>query len=459
MREKQQRKKYEFTHGGIAELFEVCYPLMISMFSMMAMMFVDRLFVANYSPQALGAVAAASSLGWAFIMAWQALVAIGAVFISQYNGAKKFKKLGAVTWQMIWLSLSSTVFFLLLGYYLGDLLWGNDLDYVEKIAFFPYMMYFAPAAVLYTSIATFYQGRGKTIVLTWLAIVANGMNVGLDYVLIYGFAPFVQPMGVKGAAISTGISNTIQVVILFILFVRKKNRQQFGTGDYHWQSSLVRQTLNWGLPQACNVAIESLAWSVFYWMMAKVSNLHIFVAGVCQSLVIFLFFFGESLRIGVEVVAGNLIGAGVERPLLMVLRSALVLIAGFFLVLVVLYLGLHERILPLFLKKDVIELVYEDVRLLMPYGLLISGIYLLFEKIRMVLYGLLTAIGDTKFLMLANGLATWIFMALPAYYFVYLPRANILIGLGVWAGFSVITAALLAWRFYRRQHRIKVLSW
>ncbi len=58
--------------------------------------------------------------------------------------------------------------------------------------------------------------------------------------------------------------------------------------------------------------MEILGWAIFYYMMTLVSEDHITIAGICQSVVILLIFFGEGISKATIAICGNLIGA--KRP-------------------------------------------------------------------------------------------------------------------------------------------------
>ena len=101
----------KYKEGSIKELASIAFPLMMTSFSVMLMLFVDRLMLANYSLDAHNAAVKAATLGWAFLFGASSLAAIAEVFVAQYNGAGEKKRLGEPVWQMIWFSLATSVCF------------------------------------------------------------------------------------------------------------------------------------------------------------------------------------------------------------------------------------------------------------------------------------------------------------------------------------------------------------
>lgn len=104
----------QITNGSVKELWKISFPLMISFLSLFTMVFVDRIFLSFYSTYALKAATSSGTFSWSLILGFSTLAGLCEVFVAQYNGAKQYKMLGEPVWQMIWLSLLSTLFFFLL---------------------------------------------------------------------------------------------------------------------------------------------------------------------------------------------------------------------------------------------------------------------------------------------------------------------------------------------------------
>jgi len=298
--------KYE--EGSLGELCSIAFPLMVSSFSVMSMVFVDRLLLAHYSTAALNAAVNATTLGWAFISSWMVLTSITEVFVAQYNGAQRKDKLGEPVWQMIWLAGLSFFCFIPLSFWGGHWIWPSSSKTMER-DYFCWMMFFGPSFPLYTALCGFYVGQGKTKLITGLAVLANLINAFLDIVLIFGIDGMIPSLGVKGAAIATSGSGFFQVLVLGCIFLNKKNRQTYGTANFSFKSAAFWQCLRVGIPSALFAGIEIAGWAAFYWMMTLVGEKYITVAGICQSIAIFFYFFAEGVSKAATTIVGNLIGA------------------------------------------------------------------------------------------------------------------------------------------------------
>ncbi|MCP5505246.1 MAG: MATE family efflux transporter, partial [Chlamydiales bacterium] len=170
----------EIHDGSLRQLWKVSSGLMVSFLSMVAMMFVDRLFLSYYSTDALSAATSSGTLFWAGNFLWVTLAAMAEVFVAQYNGSKQYQKLGEPVWQMIWLSGISLIFFVSLGSFGSQFFLESGFMNQSEIEYFRWNNYFAPFLTLLTALSAFYIGQGKTGIIKWLGVIGNGVNVLLD---------------------------------------------------------------------------------------------------------------------------------------------------------------------------------------------------------------------------------------------------------------------------------------
>jgi MATE family multidrug resistance protein len=455
-------------NGSIKELWKISFPLMISLMSTFTMLFVDRLFLARYSHETLRACVTAGTLSWSLILGWITLATLSEVFVAQLNGAKKFDQLANPVWQMIWLSLISVFFFIPFAQYGAPLIYPSDTHPLEQI-YFKWMMYTGPFAVFLSAVTAFYIGQGKSNVAKWWSIFGNLCNVLFDSLLIFGISGLIPEMGIEGAAIATFSGYFIESIGLFIVFTSKYNRDNYKTHDFAFRPSLFKQCFKIGLPPAIFSTLEVMAWAVFYSMMAKISFEHIFIGGVCQSILFLFIFFGMGLEKGAASVAGNLIGAGKKSMVKNVLLSGTKLVLFYGLFMLTIFFIFPDPLINLFLKNpEAIESIettnfvltvaeMDHYRILIRKGLLLIAAYLTFENLRWLLSGMLTAAGDTIFLMIAGTTSVWLFLIAPTYYFIVLGEKSILQAFVIWVAYGMIISFVYYLRFMGGSWKEKTL--
>lgn len=411
--------------GSIKQIWKISLPLMISSLASLLMIFVDRCFLSRFSLDTLNASVNSGTLAWAFLGGMGMLTVMAEVFVAQYNGSKQYKRIGLCVWQMVWFAIFSNVFFIPLGFFGGALFFQGSLYGSLQTEYFKYLMIFGSFYPLMTALSGFYIGRGQTRFLIYLAIISNFINLILDWILIFGIKDVLPQMGIKGAAIATCIGTIFQAVVLFCMFLKKKNRETFGTSNWRLNYPIFKKCVKVGLPPAVFYSLEIIGWTLFYIMMTNLGVVHITISSICQSIVILLSFFFEGLNRAIAALAGNFIGAKRVDLIHTLLKSSVRLLL-IFTVAVSVFLVFDPKIVADFLipKNFQNELIVWQNQMGMSFYfvlkicLLCVFAYLFFEGIRWIFAGLLTAAGDTLFLLISGSISVWLFLLLPVYFIV-----------------------------------------
>lgn len=438
----------KYKEGSVRELLVMGLPLMLSQFSLLSMIFVDRLLLAHYSTAALNAAVNSTTLGWAIVVAWFVLCAMSEVFVAQYNGAGDRDKIGEPVWQMVWIGILSILFFIPAGIYGPKLIYGLSEMYAMERDYLRWLLFFGWGFTIQAALTGFFIGQGKTALITILSVVANLVNIVLDYAFIFGVEGWIPSMGVKGAAIATSTGGMFQALVLAIVFLNRKHREQNATDRYQIQPKLMWKMLKVGFPPAVFELVEILGFAGYYWLMKLAGDDYITVAGICQSVVILFFFFTDSIYKSVMAIVGNMIGAGKQYLVSDVMRAGYRLHFCFFLLMFLSVMFFTEQIISVFLPNIDPE---QFLRLhdLLTISLYSISFYMLFQGFRMMYGGALTAAGDTLFLMISGSIAIWVFLVAPIYWLVLKGNGSPILGPYICAGYGVVTYLI---NYARYQH-------
>lgn len=92
-----------------------------------------------------------------------------------------------------------------------------------------------------------FRGAGDAAIAMRVLFIANGLNIILDPLLIYGIGPFPE-MGIAGAAVATNIGRGVAVVYqLYILFFKPGRVSMIGLPiKFNWQKITHLLNLSWG---------------------------------------------------------------------------------------------------------------------------------------------------------------------------------------------------------------------
>lgn len=399
------RPNYQLTRypvGSISEIWAVSWPLIVGLMSASLMLFVDRLLLARYSINSLNAATSSGTAAYSVILLFMGIAAISEVFVGRFHGESRVGELGKPVWQMIWFSLFTTPFFLLAGIFLPPVIFQGSPLYHEESAYFLMLMVYSPLFCLNVALAGFFVGSGKMKVVTLFCLVANVINVLLDFILIFGLGP-IPPLGITGAAIATGTAEGVNILCLSLLFLRKDMREKYGTNPQPVDLPLMMQCVSVGFPAAILLTVEVAAHFGFFKILSFSGTLEWTVASLVQSFYFLIMFLIDGLSRGVSTVSANLLGAKEVRYIPKVLKAAVSLQIIFSAVLLFVVWFFSDRIVDLFFnEKD--EALLRNAHFLEKAEncFLLMSLFFLFFGLSRILTGHLTAALDTKFLMVAG---------------------------------------------------------
>lgn len=193
-----------------------------------AVFLADRMMLARYHADALASMQLQGPLLWSISSVFMAVCAGTVALVARSTGAGDLVRARAVARASLRIAAGLGVAVALLGV----------LGLEQLVAFFgpPELVlrrlssdYLAitlpalPAAFVATSASMILAGSGDTRTPLLGGLLANGTNIALNAVLIYGseLGPLhVEPMGVRGAAIGTATAFTIEALVLLAVLRR-----------------------------------------------------------------------------------------------------------------------------------------------------------------------------------------------------------------------------------------------
>ncbi|MBT8317917.1 MAG: MATE family efflux transporter [Lutibacter sp.] len=218
-------KKSNITFKGINKL---AIPAIISGIAEPLLSITDTAIVGNIQVNPTEALAAVGIAG-SFISAlvWilaQTRSAISAT-VSKYLGAKKLDEIATLPAQIIAINLVlsciiyvATIIFanqIFQLYNAEGLILNYSVDYFKIRALgFPLTLF------VFSSFGVF-RGLQNTFWPMVISIVGAVLNIGLDFILVYGIEGFINPMNVKGAAWASVISQGVMAIFALILILKK----------------------------------------------------------------------------------------------------------------------------------------------------------------------------------------------------------------------------------------------
>lgn len=293
-------------------LLHLAVPLIITSASFTVQNFCDRMFLAWYSPAALQAAVPAGILFFTLVCGFMSTAALANSLVAQYYGSGDLHSCSRSVAQAILLALFSFPLILLLipvGLWMLSLSGHAPEVMAAEKTYFTILMSGGLFLPLSSAVGSFFSGRGLTRVIMLCALLGTGVNLILNWLLIFGVGPFPE-MGIAGAALASVISGFISPVIMLILYFSKKNSRLYDTRRlFYFDAPLFRRLLRFGIPSGIHMALDIGAFSLFVLLVGRLGETSFMAANIALSVNMIAFM----PAIGIGQAAGILVGQHMGR--------------------------------------------------------------------------------------------------------------------------------------------------
>ena len=397
-------------------ILRVAAPLIISMSAQVIMQFIDALFLAWYSPEAIAAVAPAGMMVWLVVSFFNGAAGYTAVFVSQYAGARRPDRLAPVVWQGIWFGVAAGGLIALLALVRGPLF--DAVGHAPEVrrletTFFGICCLAGPCILVSSALSGFFAGRRKTAVPMGVQLAGLALNAALDYLLIFGKLGAPR-LGMAGAAWATVVAQMLVLALLAALFLAPGARREFGT----WRGraldrELLGRLIRFGLPQGARYTVEMVAWTCFLFVVGRIGTMELASTNIAWRINAIAFFPIVGLSQAVSVVVGQTQGAG--RPDLSARATwrGVALTQIWMVSAALLFVLAPGPLYALFQgANDAAAGTFTQVRELGAVLLRYVAAYCLLDGMNIVVLGALQAAGDTRWTLAVSALLHALFIGL-----------------------------------------------
>ncbi|MFN8641102.1 MAG: MATE family efflux transporter [Candidatus Binatia bacterium] len=425
------------------ELVVLALPVVLTNLSSTLMMTVDAAMVGRLGADELGAVGYAGIWYWTVVAGFNGAGSGVQTFAAQAHGAGRARAAGAWLWQA-WYAVVPAATLALVAFALVFPAWLEVLG--PAAALRPLAAAYVQARVLGVGglmtgllIAAFLRGVGDTRTPLWAMVVANLVNVVLNYGLIFGHLGLPR-LGVAGSGLATAIAEWVYAAWLLRAVCRARTARAFGTGWTRPDAAAMRRFLRTSAPIGGQWALDMLAFAAFSTLLARMGSSEMAASQALLSLMHLSFMQVLGVQMAVATLVGRYVGAGDPDAARRSLRNALRLGLGVSLAAAVVLVSAPGPCLRLFVQDDAV------LRLGVPL-LTVGAAFLVCDAWGVLVGGALRGAGDTRWPFVVQTLIAW-GAFLPASWLV-----TAWLGAGVvgaWAvgvGYVILLGVALDWRF------------
>ena len=376
-----------------SRLLKLAMPLVLTQAGQMTVQLIDNAMVGRFGTAELAAASFANSI-FVVIMLFGLGVFLGITpLIGQSRGADDDRQVAtimksgfvlsgvlipiitAISWSMMWIMP-----------YMGQ------TEEVVRLAV-PYYRILVIALIpflLFTLLKQIGEGLGNTVVELIATIIANLLNVFLNYILIFGKLG-LPALGLLGAGYATLVSRIAMPLVIWAGFWHIKSIRHHFVRMKDARASLkeVLRVFYIGLPIAVQLVLEVFAFTFSSIMMGWLGNVALASHQVAMGLATFTFMIANGVAMATTIRVSFQLGTRDFESMETVSYSAVHL--------VVTYMGLCGLVFMIF-RHQLPRIFTYDMHVIEQAAslLMIAALFELFDGLQVVCLGILRGFADVK---------------------------------------------------------------
>ena len=294
-------------------IFLLAVPMILELVMESTFAVVDIFFVGKLGPSAVATVGLTETYLFLLYSLAMGLATAVTAIIARRVGEKKMEDAGTAAVQSIFLSVLCSIPFAVAGiFFAKDLLsimgadaWGIEHGY----RFTRWMLGGNVVIVLLFVINAIFRGAGDAAIAMRVLWIANGINILLDPLLIFGWGP-IPAFGIEGAGIATTTGRGIAVLIQLWTLLQGGKHIRVILSQIYWDAKIVLNIVRTSLGGVGQMIVAMTSWIFLMRILASVSNEAVAGATIAVRLMMFTLMPAWGLSNAAATLVGQNLGAG-----------------------------------------------------------------------------------------------------------------------------------------------------
>lgn len=331
-------------------VLKMALPMVISMLVNSLYNIVDSFFVAQVSENAMTAISIvyplqnlANAIGVGFGVGINAAVAY---YLGANNGkaANRSATLGIILSALHGIVLAG-ICVLLIRPFISVFTDSEEIA-AYGLDYFYTVIAFAPVLTLGMAFEKVLQATGKMKTTMFCMAIGAVANIILDPIFISGLGA-VPAMGVFGAALATGIGQTLSLISYIAVFLLAKIPVRLRL-ERRGEEKICRKLYYVGIPASLNLALPSFMITVLNAILAAFAEVYVLILGVYYKLQTFIYFTISGIVQGIRPLISYNLGAGRKDRVIGIFKVTLLLSLGVMVIGTILCLAIPKQLMDIF---------------------------------------------------------------------------------------------------------------
>lgn len=405
MKDALRGEEHDYTQGNLKRaVFLLSVPMVLEMLMESIFAIVDIFFVSKLGADAIATVGLTESIITIIYAIASGLSVATSAIVSRRIGEKKEEKASLSSYQSIITGIIISIFIAVPG-----ILFSKDIlrlmnasdTIVNDMSTYTTIMFGSNLVILMLFINNaIFRSSGNPVIALKVLLFANGINIILDPLFIFGWGP-IPAMGVKGAAIATTIGRGLAVLLQFYYLLKGGGKIKLIGINLKPDFKMIGHILNLSIGTVSQHIISQSSWIILMSIVAAFGSEVLAGYTIALRIIMFVLLPGLGISNAASTLVGQNLGAGLaeraEKSAIIASRTIMVMMG----IISVFLIAWPESFISL-LSGDKIIINYGGNSLrIVSIGLIIYGL-------GMVLVNTINGAGDTKTPFYVNIVAFWL---------------------------------------------------
>ncbi len=288
--------------------------------------------------------------------------------------------------------------------------------------------------IMFQAFKQFADGLSQTKYAMWATILANVINVLLNYVLIFGKWGFPE-LGIIGAAIGTLVSRVVMLLFMWFLLQRKQKFQLYleRFSFKKIRKVVLKKIIDLGFPSALQMLFEVAVFTAAIWLSGVLGKNPQAANQIALNLSSMTFMVAMGLSVAAMIRVGNQKGLQNFQELRRIAISIFLLVVLLDIVFAAVFMIFNQELPLLYLDQNDVANQADNLTVIGIAAklLIVAAVFQISDGIQVVVLGALRGLQDVKIPTLITFVAYWV-IGFPISYF--LGKEAVYGSTGIWIG-------------------------
>jgi len=287
---------------------------MIGSVAQTALNITDTAFLGRVGEIEMDASSIGGVLYFVLVMIGMALGIGSQIMIARKSGEKKENEIGSIFDQSLLLMIIFSILIFFIIEYVSPVFLGNYLKSKEVINQTNLFLHYRAFGIFFVMIAvayrSFYVGIAETRIITYSSFVMAGVNIILDYFLIFGKGGFPK-MGIEGAAIASSTAELCGAMYyIFYTYFKRVNVRFLLLRFNEFNKKSIAKILNLSAPIMLQHLFSMGGWFIFFMVIERMGEHELAISTVIRNTLIVIMMPIWSYFTATNSMVSNIIGQG-----------------------------------------------------------------------------------------------------------------------------------------------------